>query len=414
MDIKSKVSAFYVVIAFMFLLAGCKKVHEISYVEDFNITQPEIIADFKEVHQIVKKNYSFFQHKGIDPDYLYSEFYSQIQSARNGEEYIRLLLQYFSRLENSHTNLVLRRYEINNFARLIDDRLFLSYVGDETFLHNGIQVKDEIVAVNQTPVMEWLNQESSFIGASTTVSSFESARINVFQSFFPGDRHYLISTDEGLKEISVVFRRPERVTGASSANTPRPLVDASIISDRIGYISIAAMQDRAQREFFDAFAQVKNKSYLIVDLRNNIGGNSPVSEKIATHLLKHDHEACVSKKTLSPGKDAYKGTLFLLIGGLTFSAAESFVIDLKEGAQAILVGKPTAGDTGSRPRFFKTNNNLRFRLATQQPYVSAGGFPMEGKSIEPHYYVEQSFDDFFHDRDTALDFIIDMIEQGKY
>ncbi len=414
MDIKHKISVFYAAIAFMFLLDGCKKVNEISYVEDFNISQPEIFADFNEIHQIVKKNYPFFQHKDIDPDSLYSEFYSQIQSAQKGEEYIRLLLQYFARLENSHTNLALRRYELNNFAKLIDDRLYLSYVGDETFLNNGIQVKDEIIAINQIPAMEWLNQERSYIGASSIVSSLEQARINVFQSYFPEERHYLIITEEGLKEISVVFRRPEPVIGASSASTPRPLVDASIISDHIGYVSIAAMQNRAQREFIDAFAQVKKKAYLIVDLRNNIGGNSPVSEEIATHLLKRDHEACVSKKTLSPGKDAYKGTLLLLIGGLTSSAAESFVIDLKEGAQAILVGKPTAGDTGSGPRFFKTNNNLRFRLATQQPYVSAGGFPMEGKSIEPHYYVEQSFDAFFHDRDVVLDFIIDMIEQGKY
>lgn len=409
-------SIFYFIMAFMLLMTGCVKRHEVIYVEDLKIEQPVILEDFKEIHHIIKENYSFFSHKGIDPDSLFSTFCSQIKAVQNGEEYIRILLQYFAELENGHTNLALRRYEINNWATIVEDRLYLSHVFDESFREKGIQPKDEIVEINHIPAMEWLNQEMSYVSASTIVGSLETARINVFQSYFPEERSYLIRTDEGLKEVSVVFRKPEPVKRKSSASAPRSLVESRAISDSIGYLSIALMQDRALSDFLEAFNDIKDKPYLIVDLRNNFGGNSPVSEKIATHLLKYDHEACVSKKTLSPRKDAYKGTLFLLIGGLTASAAESFVIDLKESAQAILVGKPTSGDTGSGPRFFKTNNNLRFRLATQtgQPYFSAGGFPMEGKSIEPHYHVEQSFDDFFHDRDVALEFVENLIEQGKY
>lgn len=349
-----------------------------------------------------KKTILFFQYKGIDSDSLFAEFYPQIKATHDGGEYIRLLLQYFAGLENNHTNLALRRYEINNWATIIDDRLYLNYVGDESFRNNGIQAKDEIVAINHIPALEWLSQERSYIGASTNVSSLETAGINIFQSFFPEDRHYLINTDEGLREVSVVFRKHEPVKSKSSASAAHSLVDSRAISDSIGYMSIALMQKSAQLDFIDAFSKVKDKPYLIVDLRNNFGGNSPVSEEIATHLLKHNQKASVSKKTLSPRKYGYKGTLFLLIGGLTGSAAESFVIDLKEGAQAILVGKPTAGDTGSGPRFFKTKNNLRFRMATQQPSVSAKGFPMEGKSIDPHYYIEQTIDDFLHERDAAL------------
>ena len=407
-------SVCYAIIAFMFLLAACTKTNAVLYVEDFNIMQPYILEDFKEIHQIAQENYSFFRHKGIDPDSLFAAFYPHIKAAQNGGDYIRLLLQYFARLENGHTNLALRRYEINNWAKIFDDRLYLSHVGDDSFRKKGIQVKDEIVEINQIPAMEWIHQEKSYVGASTVVSSLEKARINVFQSYFPEERHYLISTDEGLIEVSLAFRMPDPVIRKSSAGAARSLVDGRAISDSIGYMSIALMEKSAHRDFIDAFQHVKDKPYLIVDLRNNIGGNSPVSEAIATYLLKHEHKACVSKTTLSPRTDSYKGTLFLLIGGLTSSAAESFVIDLKEGAQAILVGKPTAGDTGSGPRFFKTKNDLGFRMATQQPSVSARGFPMEGKSIEPHYHVEQTRDDFFQERDTALEFVINRIEQNKY
>ena len=397
-------------------MTGCLKRHEVIYVEDLKIEQPVILEDFKEIHHIVKENYSFFSHKGIDPDSLFSTFYSQIKAVQNGEEYIRILLQYFAELKNGHTNLALRRYEINNWARIVEDRLYLSHVFDESFREKGIQPKDEIVEINHISAMEWLNQEMSYVSASTIVGSLETARINVFQSYFPEERSYLIRTDEGLKEVSVVFRKPEPVKRKSSAGAPRSLVESRAISDSIGYISIALMQERAFLDFPSAFNDIKDKPYLIIDIRNNVGGNSHISEQIASYFLKHQHKACVSRKKLSPRNDSYKGTLFLLISGITYSAAESFVIDLKEGAQAILVGKPTPGDTGSRPRFFQTNNNLRFRLATQtrQPYVSAGGFPMEGKSIEPHYHVEETLDDFLKGRDVALEFVENLIEQGKY
>jgi carboxyl-terminal processing protease len=407
-------SIFYFIMAFMLLMTGCVKRHDVIYVEDLKIEQPEILEDFKEIHHIIKENYSFFSHKGIDPDSLFSAFYSQIKAVQNGEEYIRILLQYFAELENGHTNLALRRYEINNWAKILEDRLYLSHVFDESFREKGIQPKDEIVEINHISAMEWLNQEMSYVSASTIVGSLETARINVFQSYFPEERSYLIRTDEGLKEVSVVFRKPEPFKRKSSAGAPRSLIESRAISDSIGYISIALMQERALLDFPNAFNDVKDKPYLIIDIRNNVGGNSPRSEQIASYLLKHPHKACVSKKTLSPRNDNYKGTLFLLISGLTSSAAESFVIDLKEGAQAILVGKPTGGDTGSGPRFFTTKNNIRFRAATQQPYFSAQGFPMEGKSIEPHYHVEETLDDFFEGRDVALDFIINLIEQGKY
>ena len=402
--------------AFILLMTGCLKRHEVIYVEDLKIEQPVILEDFKEIHHIVKENYSFFSHKGIDPDSLFSTFYSQIKAVQNGEEYIRILLQYFAELKNGHTNLALRRYEINNWARIVEDRLYLSHVFDESFREKGIHPKDEIVEINHISAMEWLNQEMSYVSASTIVGSLETARINVFQSYFPEERSYLIRTDEGLKEVSVVFRKPEPVKRKSSAGAPRSLVESRAISDSIGYISIALMQERAFLDFPSAFNDIKDKPYLIIDIRNNVGGNSHISEQIASYFLKHQHKACVSRKKLSPRNDSYKGTLFLLISGITYSAAESFVIDLKEGAQAILVGKPTPGDTGSRPRFFQTNNNLRFRLATQtrQPYVSAGGFPMEGKSIEPHYHVEETLDDFLKGRDVALEFVENLIEQGKY
>ena len=98
--------------------------------------------------------------------------------------------------------------------------------------------------------------------------------------------------------------------------------------------------------------------------------------------------------------------LFLLTSNYTFSAAESFAIDLKESGNAILVGEVTAGDTGCRPENFVSKYGIWFRIPTKEPSLSPKGFPMEGVGIEPHYKVKQTADDFFNNKDTAVEFIL--------
>ena len=107
-----------------------------------------------------------------------------------------------------------------------------------------------------------------------------------------------------------------------------------------------------------------------------------------------------------PQPNAYKGKLFLLTSNYTFSAAESFVIDLKESGNAILVGEVTAGDTGCRPENFVSKYGIWFRIPTREPHFSPKGFPMEGVGVEPHHKVKQSGEDFLNDKDTAIEYLL--------
>lgn len=104
-----------------------------------------------------------------------------------------------------------------------------------------------------------------------------------------------------------------------------------------------------------------------------------------------------------------KGKLFLLTSIYTFSAAESFTLDLKESGNAIIIGEETGGDTGNCPRTFRTTDGIYFRLPTREPSFSPNGFLMEGKSIMPHYEVCQKVNDFMKNCDTVLVFALQMI-----
>lgn len=83
---------------------------------------------------------------------------------------------------------------------------------------------------------------------------------------------------------------------------------------------------------------------------------------------------------------------------------------MKESGNIILIGEPTAGDTGNHPKTFKTSNGICFRIPTATPSVSPKGYPLEGVGIIPDYYVSQKVSDYFNDKDTQLDFAIDFLK----
>jgi len=123
-------------------------------------------------------------------------------------------------------------------------------------------------------------------------------------------------------------------------------------------------------QFETEFEKLKDKPFMIIDLRYNSGGNSGNSEKITKNLIREKQKASVSSKTLKPTPNNYKGTLIVLIGTSTFSAAESFALDSMESGNAIFIGSETRGDTGNIPRDFKTKqvHLLKFQQENRRKY----------------------------------------------
>ena len=104
-----------------------------------------------------------------------------------------------------------------------------------------------------------------------------------------------------------------------------------------------------------------------------------------------------------------------MIGINTFSAAESFVIDLSESKRAVLIGNSTAGDTGNRPKTFTTKHGFKYRIPQiKSPQISFGGFPMEGAGIKPDLKVDQTATDYLKNVDTVLEFAINRISKNPY
>ncbi|GGI57609.1 S41 family peptidase [Winogradskyella haliclonae] len=385
---------------------------QLSFVDDINIPVENYNQNFKQINAIVAKNYSHLKNKNIDIDSLYSFYQNKISEIANKEDYFKCLLTYFSKLKNSHTTIHLRDYGIKASVKMIENRLFLHKVDDADFVKLGVKKNDEILQIDNRPIIEWLNIQRKFVSASTLDGELNNTLWKVFNSEFKISRTYTIKTTNGLKTIAKKLNIPTEYSYSFPNNITKS--NGRKLNETTGYITINSMTGNVVKEFEASFNSLMHLPNLIIDLRENTGGNSIFSEQIARYLISYPTRACVSRKKIKPKKNRYKGKLYVLIGVKTASAGESFAIDLLESGNVKLIGSPTAGDTGNNPKNFTTDYGISFRIPIRKPpQISFNGFPMEGTGLPPHFEINQTVEDFKSDTDTVLEYTLNYIAKIK-
>lgn len=144
-----------------------------------------------------------------------------------------------------------------------------------------------------------------------------------------------------------------------------------------------------------AFVQESRAERLIVDLRNNGGGNATLA-------------ADVLEMVRGLGGIDRSGCLYVLIGRRTFSAAVMTASVLRNNANAIFVGEPT----GQGPDFYYSPTIVRLPHCKREFYISTRSTtatPVGGDRdpIEPNLVVRDTWDDVVAGRDAGVRAVLD-------
>jgi len=390
-------------------LNTCSSQKTYHSIDDLKISKNDFIDNFRQINDIVEKKYSHLKNKNINLDSLSKVYETRIASTSLKENYILLLMEYFSQLKNSHSGLRVRPYVIQASAKKIGDHVYINSLQENALEKAGVKKYDEILRIDDRPVLSWLKQQEKYVSASTVQDRDERVLRRLFRNEIKLKRKYEIQTEKGLQTIEIEFNRLWK----SSKNKNYSPVKSKVIKDSIGYIELLTMTNSLE-DFKREYEKIHTLPYLIIDIRRNGGGNSRNSEKIASYLLKTKQIACVSRKKLKPRHDGFKGKLYVLTSAYTFSAAESFALDLMESKSAVFIGSETGGDTGNRTQVFKTSHGFSFRIPTRKPpQVSSLEFPMEGMGVKPDFEIKLTKEDYFKGIDTVLKFVIKYIEKSQ-
>lgn len=212
-----------------------------------------------------------------------------------------------------------------------------------------------------------------------------------------------------------------------------------------------------KRFFRESFAEItqRGSKVLVLDLRNNGGGSLTASRELFSYLTDRDYRFvepaklnhrwfnlskhannrfasfCFSlfgirgnKKDgyysrlkgssyLHANANAFKGKVYVLINGYTFSAASLLAANLAGNNRAVFVGEETGGgynrcSAGRMPLVEMPNSKLRLRLGLIM-ISPAQKRDLEGHGIFPDIPVKNTLEDLLSGKDRVLDTVLQEI-----
>jgi hypothetical protein len=180
--------------------------------------------------------------------------------------------------------------------------------------------------------------------------------------------------------------------------------DSGIISGRfddgIGYLLFSECSQAQADDFDQALDEQKDTRALILDARLNGGGDEEAARKVAgrfvattsvyskDRLRQHGRWEGPFDRTVTTraDRDRYAKPVVVLIGPKIVSSAESFVLMMKHGADAKLIGQPTHGSSG-RPMPHQLGNGVTVYLSSWEDQLP-DSIVLEGRGVRPDVIIK--------------------------
>lgn len=204
-----------------------------------------------------------------------------------------------------------------------------------------------------------------------------------------GSVHDLKSVTDGTKAAVPLYRKHPEI----------PYWTEYVDNGKLVYFQYNKCQDDPDQPFKSVRSEVEKllgehkDARLVIDMRNNGGGNSAVLDPFIDWVK------------ANPDLNS-KGRVFVITGRRTFSSAILNTISLRNWCGAILVGEPTGASPngyGEVQRFNLANSGLRVSYSTK--YFREAREDMD--AVAPDVVIEPTFAQFVSGQDPVLDAIVD-------
>jgi len=442
----------------------------------------DLIADF---------NYLIKTLEEVHPD-LYAnadkakmqEQYKQVRNSLKDEmtliEFYRVIGRLVPLFKDGHTNL--------NYGSLLNvkDSVYLPSTlansGEDVIISHDItktfEVNDVVISINEVPIIDIITKLKEYISAEKEVFLIE-----VLITYFS----YLLSiiTDIAPPYKMVVKHKGkflERMLRGATISEIMALkqiplfnmnskVKSFEIKDNYGLLTIGSFgyHGKEGEEFIkfieDVFAKLKSKviNKLIIDVRNNGGGNSEMAKHIACHLTekpvysfhkilwkssqqmrdfvqddvenkthgyynKNDfkmltsvklgecyHWDCRENANPVKPKNRYRGKVYVLSNNMTFSTTTDFLAMVRDFDLGIIIGTESGGLPncfGDSYGFNLPHTNLRTSVS-HKFFIRPSGNEKDN-DITPDIIIIQTDEDREDEVDTVLEFAISLCNNINY
>ncbi len=415
---------------------------EESYSDAFDL----MVADFKE-------KYAFTDIKEIDWDALAEEYRPAIEAAEDDDDplaFRRALRDFLWNIPDGHVGppVVIEDFRaavaggIGIGIRDIDDgRVIVNFIVDNgPAAEAGITLGTEIVAINETPISEWVDQTVAYSAPFSTAHTARLQKLR-YATRFPAGSEVEVTfvNDDGEEETVTLdtiqefnsFNQSSFFTGRTGFELP---VQWELLDSGYVYAEITGFLDNQLLtvQLWERLMQNLNENEvpgLILDMRQNSGGFGFLADQMAAYFFdeplvtgnaerydeKEDtfiiREEDARRFILPEPELRYDGEVVVLVGPACASACEFFTYDLTLNGRATVVGQyPTAGLGGSVSEL-RMPAGEQIRYTTGRAVDADGSIHIEGIGVVPSVRVPVTPETLLTDDDVVLQAGIETLDR---
>jgi hypothetical protein len=363
-------------------------------------------------------------------------------------EFARMAIPIITMLKDGHTSLSFPQEERTVYLKsggtvfpldvlIRNDKIFATnnYSSDSTLLPYT-----EILAINGILSSDLLNQMRPFISAE--LDFYRDIRVqNSFRRLlwyvlgFEGDYNVVLAYNGN------VFTR--KISGATEMEfmraytqkvqpSPQPYSYYKLTDD-IGVIDFRSMNDEKRfGKFLDStFTIIQNDKtqHLVIDIRNNGGGNSQLGDMLFDYITTKKYRQVVEAEIKKEGKvkhvkaglqsprkvaNKFTGKTYLLTCHYTFSSANMLASAYKFYNMGTIIGEETGGVLtafGDLVEITLPNTKLK-AFCSHKKFVHPGA-DGELHGVKPDIEIIPSQEDIQLGRDAVMEYVVKYVSKSK-
>jgi C-terminal processing protease CtpA/Prc len=404
-----------------------------------------------------RTDYAFTELKNLDWDAIAAEFRPRFEEAEANNDvltYVRALQRFAWAIPDGHvatSAFVNDDFEHDTggslgiaIRELDDERVIVSYVVDGSpAAEAGIELRAEILAINGQPIGDTVSAAVPYSSPFSTEHAKRLQQLRYAVRFplgtqveltfrNPGDSEpetVTLDTIEERESWSFSFNAIGTTAGQTGFELP---LEYELLDSGLGYVKIYSFFDneRLTVDLWERMIQGLNQQQvpgLIIDMRQNGGGNGFLAAQMAAYFFDEPHvlyqfgsyddelgefyfDPNPRFRFYLPSEDKrYDGEIAVLVGPACASACEYFSYDMTLDNRAAIIGQyPTAGLGGGIEQFFMPEGQV-VQLPVARPIDADGNIIIEGQGVAPTVKVPVNEETLFAAGDPVLDAAVDYL-----
>ena len=311
--------------------------------------------DFDELWQTLGERYCFFSAKQTDWNKVRSLYRPMVTSAVSNTVFADVVRQVLAELYDAHTHLSdppdgAPRWPLYDIlAERVGGQIRIAAIEEGSAASDaGLEIDNRILAIDGKPIEEVVRSlmPKCLLRPDPAADDYAA---NVAVAGHRGKpRMISIQSARGRRRdiLLPIKRRPEM-----------PDIESRKLEDGLGYIAIRSFAERATvKDFDEALANLRDSAGLIIDVRNNGGGDTAVArpimgrfiaERQAYALMRRREGADLSApwtEYVEPrGPFTYDKPVIVLTNHWSGSMAEGFPMGMRNIGRATIVGTKMMG-----------------------------------------------------------------------